>query len=91
VLYVCASEKEHLKEIINIVEGSSVLTVGDTDGFLEAGGIINLLIEDKKVRFEVNVTAAEKANLQIRSQLLRLAKRVVKEKETPGKKEQGSS
>ncbi len=47
--------------------------------FLESGGIINFLMEEKKVRFEVNITAAERAKVEIRSKLLRLAKRVVKE------------
>ncbi len=63
-----------------MVKDLSVLTVADTKGFLESGGIINFLMEDKKVRFEINVTAAKKSKLKISSKLLRLAKRVVKEK-----------
>jgi ribosome-associated protein YbcJ (S4-like RNA binding protein) len=50
------------------------------EGFLESGGIIKFVMEEKKVRFEINVTAAKRAKLKIRSQLLRLAKRVVEEK-----------
>jgi hypothetical protein len=34
-------------------------------------------MEDKKVRFEINTASAERSKLQIRSKLLRLAKRVV--------------
>ncbi len=48
-------------------------------GFLESGGIINFVMEEKKVRFEINMTAAKSAKLKIRSQLLRLAKRVIGE------------
>jgi hypothetical protein len=52
--------------------------VGDTDGFLESkGGIINFTLQDEKVRFEVDLGAARQANLKIRSQLLRLAQRVI--------------
>jgi len=80
LLFVCPSEKENLTEIINSVKKHSVLTVGEMQDFLEAGGIINFVIEEKKVRFEINVAAAEQAKLEIRSKLLRLAKRVVKEK-----------
>ena len=80
LLFICSSEKENLGEIIDSVKDSSVLTVGDTKGFLEAGGIINFLMEEEKLRFEINVTAAEHAKLKIRSKLLRLAKRVVEEK-----------
>jgi len=71
---------ENLSQIIKALKGSPVLTVGETAGFLESGGIINFLMVDKKVRFEINVTAAKKSRLKISSKLLRLAKRVVKEK-----------
>ena len=60
---------------------NGVLTVGDTSGFTESGGSINFLMEDSKVRFDINLTASEKAGLKIRSQLLRLAKKVVKDVE----------
>ena len=77
VLFVCSSEKKSLKEIITLIKNHPVLTVGETQGFLEAGGITNFLMEENKVRFEVSVVAAKQAKLKIRSQLLRLAKRVV--------------
>ena len=80
LLFICSSEKEKLREIINLVKDDSVLTVGEVKGFLESGGIINFLIEDKKVRFEINNAAAKQAKLKIRSKLLRLAKRVIPEK-----------
>lgn len=79
LLFICPSEKERFKEIINSLKDNSVLTVADTQGFLESGGIINFVIEENKVNFEINVAAAEHAKLKIRSQLLRLAKRVVGE------------
>jgi len=82
LLFVCTSESERLADILKSVKNSSILTVADTPNFLEAGGIINFVTEEKKIRFEINVTAAEKAKLKIRSQLLRLAKKVIKE-ETP--------
>jgi hypothetical protein len=78
---ICDSVRlENSSQIIKALKGSPVLTVGETAGFLESGGIINFLMEDKKVRFEINVTAAKKSKLKISSKLLRLAKRVVKEK-----------
>ena len=79
LLFICSSEEKELKEIINLVKGHNVLMVGDMKGFLESGGIINFLMEEKKVRFEINVAAVKRAELQIRSQLLRLAKRVITE------------
>jgi len=77
VLFLCASEAESFKLIIQSLEPYHVLTISDAQGFLEAGGIINFVMEDKKVRFEINTASAERSKLQIRSKLLRLAKRVV--------------
>lgn len=77
VLFVCASEKVFLPGILSTLRDNGVLTVGDVPQFLEAGGVINLRIEDKKIRFEVNLAAATRAHLVIRSSLLRLALRTV--------------
>jgi hypothetical protein len=79
LLFICPSEQKQSREIIDIVGKDGVLTVGDTSGFIESGGGINFLMEENKIRFDINLTAAEKAGLKIRSQLLRLAKRVVKD------------
>jgi len=85
LLFICRSEKEQLGKIINIVKDHNVLTVGDMNDFLESGGIINFVIDDQKVRFEINNNAAKQEKLNIRSKLLRLAKKVIEE-ETSGKK-----
>jgi len=79
LLFICPSEKKTVNEIIDLVKNQGVLTVADTQEFLDAGGIVNFVIEDNKVRFDINLTASEKAGLKIRSQLLRLAKKVVKD------------
>ncbi len=77
LLFVCDSEKKYIAKIINLVKDHNTLTVAETEGFLEAGGIINFLMQDNKVCFEINLSAAKHAKLQIRSKLLRLAKRVI--------------
>lgn len=50
-----------------------LLTIGETPGFLERGGIINLIEVRGRVRFQVNLAAAERAALTLDSRLLRLA------------------
>jgi len=80
VLFLCTRHLGSIESsgrIIKALEDSPVLTVSETDGFLESGGIINFLMEDEKVRFEINNTTAKQAKLKIRSKLLRLAKRVI--------------
>lgn len=90
VLFICRSEKAHLGRILRSVRKESILTVADTPGFLEAGGIINFVIVDKKVRFEINTAAAERTELRIRSKLLRLAKRVVTHDVVEGPHDKGN-
>ena len=74
VLFVSRSERERLPQILAPLKSSPVLTVGDTKGFLDQGGIVNFILEGSKVRFEINPAAAEQAGLKISSKLLRLAR-----------------
>jgi hypothetical protein len=79
LLFICPSESERIADIIASVKDHSVLTVGEAKDFIESGGVINFIVEEQKVRFEINTAAAERAKLKIRSNLLRLAKRIVRE------------
>jgi hypothetical protein len=74
ILFVSASERAHIDEIVDGVKGLPILTVGETPGFAERGGVIRFTLEDNRVRFEVNVEAAHQADLNISSRLLTLAK-----------------
>jgi len=74
VLFISTSERARVRPILEGLKGTSVLTVGDTPGYAKQGCMINFLMEDNKVRFEVNAGAASLANLRISSKLLSLAK-----------------
>lgn len=89
ILFISASEKDSVTQILDTVENLSILTVGDMDQFAEKGGIINLLNKDNKVRFNINLIAAERANLKISSRLLKLAE-IVFNSRTNGKSKDGS-
>lgn len=91
LLFICSSEQMKIREIIDIVGKDGVLTVGDTGGFIESGGAINFFLEDNKIRFDISIPAVEKAGLKIRSQLLRLAKHVIKDEQIPTSDNQASS
>ena len=77
LVFICSSEELYIDNILDPIRNESILTLADTQGFLEKGGIINFIIEKNKVYFEINANAAKRANLTIRSKLLRLAKRVI--------------
>ena len=77
LLFVGRSEQARLADIFRRLEKEGVVTVADSEGFLDQGGMINFVMESNKVRFEINAVAAERAGLTISSQLLKLAIRVV--------------
>jgi len=74
ILFVGASERAHIDELVQIVKFLPILTVGETPGFAEHGGVIRFVLEDNRVRFEVNVDAARQGGLTISSRLLTLAR-----------------
>ncbi len=74
ILFISASERKRLPMILSGLRGSSVLTVSDTEGFLEAGGMIQFLNENNRVRFAINADATSRANLKVSSKLMSLAK-----------------
>jgi hypothetical protein len=62
--------------VLRNLRGQPVLTVGEADDFLSEGGIIRLHLEHDKIRFDINVGAADSSHLKISSRLLLLAKSV---------------
>lgn len=73
VLFICKSEFGRLDQILAVLKGKPVLTVGDVEGFAVRGGMIRFVNDNNKVRFRINVEAAKAANLTISSKLLRPA------------------
>jgi len=73
VLFASSIDKE-MHALTDVSAG--VLTVGEGPGFLRDGGIIGFVIENRRVRFDVNQAAAEKAGLKISSKLLAVARSV---------------
>jgi len=69
VVFISASEKERLAEVLNPLQDSSVLTIGDTDEFARLGGIIGLTI-GKQQAFEYNYAALKRSKLKIPSKVL---------------------
>lgn len=74
VLFVSASEQEHRSRILGSVQSAGVLTVSDMEGFAEAGGVIEFVLEQNRVRFVVNLDAATQDRLRVSAKLLALAR-----------------
>jgi hypothetical protein len=73
ILFISESETGRLDQILEHLKGRSILTVGDSDGFSQLGGIIRFATENSKVRLKINLRAAKQAHLTISSKLLRPA------------------
>jgi hypothetical protein len=73
IVFISSSERKLLRGILDWLSRKPVLTVGDTPGFCEDGGIINLELADNHVHFQINPEAAELARLALSSQLLSVA------------------
>jgi hypothetical protein len=77
VLFLGAAEKKRFAEALAGVNNLPVLTVGETEHFVDEGGIIGFCLEENKIRFEINLRAAAKAKLKVSAKLLALAKTVI--------------
>jgi hypothetical protein len=82
MVFISVSEKARLREILEGVKEKNILTVSDIEGFSRLGGMIELVLDDERVRFEVNLDATTKAGLELSSELLKVA-RVVRRSPPP--------
>jgi hypothetical protein len=77
VLYILLRDKKHVAAILAVLQKTAVLTVGESDDFIQEGGMIGFSLQENKIRFDINLRAAQRVNIKISSRLLLLAKTVV--------------
>jgi hypothetical protein len=78
VLYLAGFDGKRMQQIVDDLKSAPVLTVGDREQFAQGGGIAGLFVEQGRMRFAINVEAAQRCRVRISSRLLSLAK-IVKE------------
>lgn len=74
LLFVPAAQDDQLANIFNRVAEQPILTVGESDNFPWAGGVIRFYMDENKVHFEISPEAASKARIRLSSKLMKLAK-----------------
>jgi hypothetical protein len=84
ILFISVSQQGHLKEILTELDNTSILTVSDMPEFARLGGMIQFVVQANKVRFEVNLTSAERTGLTLSSQLLQVAVAVKRSTQSGG-------
>jgi YfiR/HmsC-like len=83
VLYLTGLDGKRAQQIIEELQNTPVLTVSDGEQFAQNGGIAGLFVEQGRMRFAINLEAAQRARLRISSRLLSLAKIVKDEHAHP--------
>jgi YfiR/HmsC-like len=79
ILFISTSEAKRLNKIIEALGNSAVLTVSDIPQFSQRRGMIQLVMEGNRIRFEVNLAATQRAGLTLSSELLKVATAVRKD------------
>jgi YfiR/HmsC-like len=81
VLFLGKSLEKQVLAVIDSVKGAAVLTVSEAPLFAQTGGTVQLFTENDRMRFAVNVEAAQRHRLRLSAQLLSLAKLVKDDKD----------
>jgi hypothetical protein len=86
VVFVADGEARRAAQVVEATRKKPILLVGEADDFLDNGGMINIVRDERQKRllFDINPQAAEQANLTISSHLLRLARPAAPAKKSGG-------
>ncbi len=74
IVFVSTAEKARFTEILPKLASLGILTVGERRGFLQAGGLVEFMVDDNSVHFEINPEAVRRAGIHLSSNLLRLSR-----------------
>jgi|SRR5579872_1615739 len=80
ILFISSSEESRLATILSEAGRMRLLTVSDIPHFAERGGVIGLVSQEDRIRFEVNRSTAEESHLLLSSELLKVAIHVIQRK-----------
>jgi len=76
MVFICRSEQPRLKQVLASLRNTRALIISDASDinyFCRNGGMIGFVTEGRKVRFDLNASAAAKAGLKIDSKLKRVS------------------
>jgi hypothetical protein len=73
LFFLSRAERAQTGRVLERFKGLPVLTVSESEDFARSGGMINFVMKEENIRFEINLAAAERAGLQISSKLANMA------------------
>lgn len=75
-VFIAESERSQIQSLIDSIKALPILTIGDSEGFRQKGVMINMELDQEKIRFDINIKSARRAGLRIDPRLLKLARTV---------------
>jgi len=76
VVFIAYSEQKRVADLLDRLGAAHALTISDIERFTERGGVVGLATAGDRVRFDVNIAAAERARLTVSARVLSLASAV---------------
>jgi uncharacterized protein DUF4154 len=73
ILFISASEHDHLATVLDKVADWPIFTVGEVEDFTRQGGSLRFFLLEGTVRFEINLKATARAGLKVNARLLKIA------------------
>jgi len=78
LVYINVPNRTDVELIIRNLQNRPVLTISEHEQFVEMGGIVQLIIRNNRIAFNINYDSSVNAGLSIAAPLLELANRVKK-------------
>lgn len=73
-LFISSTMAGQLPVLLERLAARPVLTIGDTEGYARRGVMVNFYVEQGRLRFEINLQAANAAGLRVGARVLKLAR-----------------
>ena len=70
ILFLARSDKQRAAEMMAAAQKAPILTVGETEDFLDAGGMIRFYLENDNLRIEISSSSVRQASLVIKANAL---------------------
>jgi hypothetical protein len=86
ILFIAFSDRERIAQLLNELQGSSVLTIGQSGQFIPLGGMINLALNHATIELEIDPEASNAVGLKISSRLLVVARLVKTQPQAGGER-----
>jgi len=76
LVFTSELDSARMARVLQQATAAKALAIGESEDFLTRGGMVRLLVEEGKVRFDVSTRATDTVGLKVSSQLLKLAREV---------------